>query len=421
MESGIIALQARHDARIKATKGRFNLFTVLRQMADEVGLHSRWLAFLINPKAEHDCAALFLRLFVATLRQGVQPHSDDAEPDSLDFLDSFDCDTATVRCEVSGADGRMDIIIDCPGWGIIAIENKVWADEQELQIDRYAKELLRICERGKRKFLLIFLTLDGRQSEQAGEHSDRYYRISYRYHILAWLEECMRATYSFPNINQSLQQYAALVGQLTGCGSGHDFMKELIELLKEHPALVKGMQEIQRAHEQLRQDYWEQFVRELRGQLRSRGIECGEPKPAAQKHVQLHFGSKHHVVFDNSTELRFMIERQEGHPGLWFGLTPHPYNAETQKVGRRVTENSGRVKMVTDKWASAFQDQFQSDVNEWWPLGLLNLSNDFLTDAFLAAHATRYSALISVQVAAICDSIAKFLKIAEEYWPKRAK
>ena len=141
MESGLIALKARYDARIKATKGRFNLFTVLRQRGEEVGLHSRWLAFLLNPRAEHACGALFLKLFVATLQKGVQPHSDDAEPCDLTILDSFESDTATVGIEVGGEDGRMDIVIDCPRWGTIAIENKVWTGEQHLQIERYAKEL----------------------------------------------------------------------------------------------------------------------------------------------------------------------------------------------------------------------------------------------------------------------------------------
>ncbi len=272
-ESAVIALKARYDARLKATKGRFNLFTILRGIGEEVGLHSQWLAFLLDPQAAHDCGAMFLRLFVEALQKGVQPHADDAAPCKLDFLDSFDCDTATVRIEVSGDGGRMDIVIDCPSWGVIAIENKVWAGEQGLQIERYAKELERTCGHRQRKSLLIFLTLKGLASKEAGAYSDNYYRASYQHHILPWLEECLRAAYRFPNINLALQQYVAAVGELTGSGGDQEFMKDIIGLLKEHPSLIANMSAIQKAHEQLRSDYWADFVRALRLQLRARGIE----------------------------------------------------------------------------------------------------------------------------------------------------
>ena len=45
-----------------------------------------------------------------------------------------------------------------------------------------------------------------------------------------------------------------------------------------------------------------------------------------------------------------------------------------------------------DKWLAAFPNDFHPVVNAWWPLGLLHLSDDFLTDSFLATHATRGSA-----------------------------
>lgn len=67
-------LNTRLDAEVKRTKSRFNLFTVLRGAHEEAGLHSAFLAFLLNPNEAHDCDALFLKLFLECLKNGVWCH-----------------------------------------------------------------------------------------------------------------------------------------------------------------------------------------------------------------------------------------------------------------------------------------------------------------------------------------------------------
>ena len=62
------------------------MFTVLRGSYEETGLHSAWLAYLLNPNAEHDCGGLFLKLFIEILQLGVRRHSDESETDKLEIL-----------------------------------------------------------------------------------------------------------------------------------------------------------------------------------------------------------------------------------------------------------------------------------------------------------------------------------------------
>ena len=297
----------------------------------------------------------------------------------------------------------------------------VWADEQKLQIERYAKELERTCEHFHRKSLLIYLTTDGRKSEQAGTRSGKYYRASYSHHILHWLEECLRATYRFPNINLAIQQYAALVRHITGSGGDYEFMKDVIELLKVHPSLIENMQNLRSAYEQLRSNFWKEFVCELQLQLRSLGIECGEPKPSRSRHIQIYLGAKHFVSFDTNTELRFMIERQDGVPGLWFGLAIHHYGDETKKIGNRITKNAAQFVTITSQWLTDFPSRFRGIVNEWWPLGHLVISDDFLSEKYLAENATNGSKPVAEQVKKFCADIVTFLKPVETLWPKRGK
>ena len=48
----------------------FNRFSVLRSSSDEVRLHSRFLAFLLDPKASHNQGAALLNLLL--MRVGIQ-------------------------------------------------------------------------------------------------------------------------------------------------------------------------------------------------------------------------------------------------------------------------------------------------------------------------------------------------------------
>ncbi|MBX0332941.1 PD-(D/E)XK nuclease family protein [Pontibacter sp. HSC-14F20] len=50
----------------------FNIFSVLRSHSDEVRVHSRFIAELLNPKGSHGQGTLFLNLFLNELEF---PHS----------------------------------------------------------------------------------------------------------------------------------------------------------------------------------------------------------------------------------------------------------------------------------------------------------------------------------------------------------
>jgi hypothetical protein len=336
----LTALKIQHDAHLKAIKGRFNLFTVLLGIGDETRLHSRWLAHLLDPNSSHDCGPLFLKLFLATLRKGVQPHSDDVGLNQLDQLEGFDVDKAEVRRELPIGDGRIDIQIESPNWGAIVIENKIWAGEQLGQIQRYAEYLK------NRRGVLLYLTPDGKPSDTAGSSADYYYRISYRDQILQWLEECMRATYQHININQALQQYRNVVSQLTGTSSDNEYMQKVIEILKEHPAIIEHLDDINAAVSKLREDYWGQFTAELQRQLTERGIELGAPNHETKNYPQLYFATKYNAWATPKDEFGFMVEWGEKEASLYFGACLHHYgnDAKISQVGARGFEPQTTIR-----------------------------------------------------------------------------
>ena len=94
----------------------FNIFTTLLDKSDEVRLHSRFLHFLLNPLGDHGQGTLFLDLFLI-------------ECDLHDYF-SF-----AENCRVYKEYRNIDLYMT-DGDRHIIIENKIYASDQELQIQR---------------------------------------------------------------------------------------------------------------------------------------------------------------------------------------------------------------------------------------------------------------------------------------------
>ena len=178
------------EVQLKATHGRFNVFTTLLDATDEVRLHTRFLAHLLDHKNRHDCERLFLDLFLDVV--------------GLPELRKQECHTVGIEHHTGGR-GNIDIYLEFEQAAIV-IENKINAGDQEEQLERYAE-----YARSRREICHIFyLTLDGKKptSFSLGERLEEkdVKCISYKHDILSWLELCLHQTYSFVSINQNIQQ-----------------------------------------------------------------------------------------------------------------------------------------------------------------------------------------------------------------------
>jgi len=128
---------------------RFNIFSALRVERRELA-HSAFLAYLLDPTAQHDQGARILKSFLAHLNIGI-PAATDLEG------------TKVTAEQALGEHGRLDIVITLPGGMVVAIENKVDAGEQEEQIARYQQWLVDQGPALRSSHRLIFLTPDGRR------------------------------------------------------------------------------------------------------------------------------------------------------------------------------------------------------------------------------------------------------------------
>lgn len=245
---------AEREAREAARKSHanFNVFTTLLSPHDEVRLHTRFLHGLLNPRGGHDCGALFLDLFFATLAD-LPPASHDDNPTEVS-LPPGPRTWAIARETRCGDHGQIDLLLTSAGCGI-AIENKIYAVEQHRQIASYHDYVAGACPNSAR---VLYLTLDGKSSDTA--EGRPYLRISYQRHILDWLDRCLAATLDMPPIFQVLRQYREVVRSITGLTLDTPHMKPAIEFIRQNPEVIASLPQIHAAIAEVRADFLDQIA-----------------------------------------------------------------------------------------------------------------------------------------------------------------
>jgi hypothetical protein len=225
----------KHDAIDKVTGAKFNIFTILERDHSETR-HSRFLAELLNPKGSHGQGNIYLKLFYETLEDEFKERW--FEQNVSFNLEAF-ADKALVYTEQSnGENGLIDIIIETTTHAII-IENKIYAGDQDKQLERYAQS------KKNKNILIIYLTLDGYQPSQKSLGMlkvEEVVLLSYAIHIIKWLKACINQSATLPAIRETLLQYVKLLQKMT-YQTGDVMEREMIELLLKDGNL-KAAQEI---------------------------------------------------------------------------------------------------------------------------------------------------------------------------------
>lgn len=194
---------------------KFNVFSVLRTATDEVNLHSRFLAALLQHRKSADEPMVNLCDFLC----------------DAGGIDGFSMDGVEVLREYQ----NIDILIrNEKSKKAVIIENKIWAGDQDRQLARYAEQLER---EGYGEIHLLYLTLDGRTPDEASAHGHEVIPVSY-VEIVPWLERCQQRAYDEPGLRETVAQYIRLVKNLTGTDIGGTYMNELTSLILEKDNLL---------------------------------------------------------------------------------------------------------------------------------------------------------------------------------------
>ena len=194
----------------------FNVFSALNMCSDEVRLHSRLLATLLNPKANHGLENEFLKSFLIAL----------GLPEDYITYCKEQIVERPIGEVIEATGGRIDIILEDRGHAVI-IENKIYAGDQPNQLLRYYNYGVKTF--GKNNFKLVYLTLYGNEPspESLGGEDFELIKLSYAQDVLKLLKKLMKSKPQKP-VHSTIEDYITIIKQLTGQDMDTEYQQSII-------------------------------------------------------------------------------------------------------------------------------------------------------------------------------------------------
>lgn len=242
--------------RVKAITGEnYNIFKLLGVESSEL-LHSKIIGDFLNPKGSHEQGSIFLELFMQTLvgneAENIE-EVDNKEEDIInlkEFLTKFSCSKSSLKLEKSigkiknteetNEGGRIDIFLRDENNKVLIIENKIYAGEQNKQLERYNQ----FGSEKATDFLIIYLTLNGDKPISINnENSSKLLCISYKEQIINWLDLCKKEVVNLPIIRESVSQYINLLKKLTNQTENQNQAMEIQNLILKNIESAKKVNE----------------------------------------------------------------------------------------------------------------------------------------------------------------------------------
>lgn len=252
--SEIKTVKQKQEQQKKRGLNDYNLLTTVLKEHDEVRLHSRMIASLLNPQGLHYQNTLFLDLF-------------------LDILEIKDFEINTQEVTVYNEYENIDIYIT-DGLKHIIIENKIYAGDQHKQIKRYINTIYKTNSQVEYEdILVIYLSIDRKSPSlysldnmkiknqiicEEEKKMALYKAIHYKTTVLSWLKKCKYEVQNITNLNESIEQYIQVVKKITNQYKGKVMsIKDEIQKEKENYLIAK---EIYHNLPSMRSDIFSKFI-----------------------------------------------------------------------------------------------------------------------------------------------------------------
>lgn len=204
-----------------------NLFSILNLETKEL-IHSRFIAYLLSPHGNLKSGSFEKSIDCPSHNYEKKLTSKLLKSWGIDFDGSCNVDVC-IEYEDANLEGRIDILIKV-GTKLIAIENKIYAEDEEFQLKRYYDFLKKQKDSKKsdvNKIELIYLTLDGRKasSKATGNNQINYKQLSYKA-IWESLDKCINIVEEKDPLLSYISEYQNVINKLK---LDYDIASKIIE------------------------------------------------------------------------------------------------------------------------------------------------------------------------------------------------
>jgi len=235
-------VRKRFEAKWQKTGEKYNIFNVAGIAHKEV-IMCRFLADLLNPQGKHCQGSRYLRLFWKTISSKL--------PEKLELN--------IEKTKVTAEDGtdenrRIDITLEDDNI-FVPIEVKIGAGDQPKQIADYykfAREKNKV-KKNNVNVPVLYLTVDGHEPSEiskAGVGKANYVMLSFKDHILTWLEACVQENEKIPEITvpvrENMRQYIAAIKSQCGKSEDAEMEEEIFKRITQNEPSVRAALDISR-------------------------------------------------------------------------------------------------------------------------------------------------------------------------------
>lgn len=304
-------ISVKYEELNKVSGNSFNVFNVINVTSDEVRLHSKFLAELLNPKGSHGQDDIFLNLFAKQFKIDIDTSSATVEVEK----------NIGVKTDTSG--GYLDIYVKDNKDKSFIIENKIYAPDQENQLLRYYNF------DSQNLFYLNLLGDEPSVDSCSSLIVDKDFKIiSYKTDIIEWLFACRKEAVELPLLREGITHYINLIKKLTGQSSNskmnteiRDYIASSVENLKEAKLIEENMTAVKIKIQWL-------FWKSLKEKLLSYDLELIEEKSVTEQNVSnyytksrnrdVYYGYWSKVYDKDDITIHFVVEL---FGNLYFGFT----------------------------------------------------------------------------------------------------
>lgn len=321
----------------------FRLYEFMYQNENSI---SKYIQTLLDVKGKHGQGGLYMDLFVKEVL-----------PPAYSRIDKSHIQNSKVVLEKITDTGRfIDIYIDLGAYGVIGIENKPWANDQENQLKDYADYLLKSSDSDK--WLLVYLCNSEPSEYSIDSETRKHYEKSGKLltigfdKIVGWLSKCAENTEP-RNIVVFIESLQQLIDEKVNGNLKNVDCGEIKNLIKNTNSGVELAFSVTRGVHDLKFDLLNKFKARLSSELSKENM-CllwGIGNDLSRK------GGFQINLTSNSNGLFYLAFEFVGYNlnGLSWGLR---YNASSS-----VNDNNNNIisKIMREKFGNGEAPQY------WWP------------------------------------------------------